>query len=313
MNSFMDHQREGKSNNWIPRIICLLLAIFLWVYVMGEQNPITERDVVVSLGQRNLADNMVVFNKPDKISVRVRGPRTALASLTEAQVTAYVNLAKLSAGPHTVLVNAFFPQGEVVDISPRMVSLFVDVRREKIMPVTARILGKPATDVAVSKTQLLPSEVKVTGAATRLDAIEKIEVPVDVSDRSEPFQTTAQPVAVGHDGIDMEDITFDPAQITIRTNLLHEMVTKELPVKAEFTGTLPSGMQKTSSTVNPYKITVSGPPSIVNAMTEVKTDPIDLAAHGNDRSVRVNVSLPESVRADNRTVTVEYTITSDTN
>jgi YbbR domain-containing protein len=308
MNSFMDHQRESKSSNWIPRIICLLLAIFLWIYVMGEQNPITERDVVVSLGQRNLAENMVVFNKPDKISVRVRGPRTVLANLSESQITAYVNLAKLSAGPHTVLVNAFFPQGEVVEISPRMISLFVDVQKVKIMPVTARILGKPATDIAVSKTLLVPSEVKVTGAATRLDGIEKIEVPVDVNDRSETFQSTVQPVAVDHDGTEMEDITFDPARITTRTTLVHETITKEVPVKANFTGSLPAGMKMTSSTVNPYKITVSGPPSVVNSLTEVKTETIDLATHGNDRSVRVNVSLPESVRADNRTVTVDYTI-----
>lgn len=311
MNDFMERKRESGGSNWIPRIICLLLAVLLWIYVMGEQNPITERDFVVALGQRNLGSNMVVFNKPDKISVRVRGPRTVLANLSESQITAYVNLAKLSVGPHTVLVNAFFPQGEVVDISPRMVSLFVDVQREKIMPLTARVLGKPAQDIAISKTMLIPSEVKVTGAATRLEAISKIEVPVDVSDRSESFQTTAAPVAVGRDGVDMEDLSFEPQKVDVRTTLVHETMTKEVPVKASFTGTLPDGMKMTSSTVTPYKVTVSGPPSVVKTMTEVKTDEIDLASHGNERSVRINLSLPDNVRADNRVVTVDFTISSE--
>jgi YbbR domain-containing protein len=109
----------------------------------------------------------------------------------------------------------------------------------------------------------------------------------------------------------MEDLSFEPQKVDVRTTLVHETMTKEVPVKASFTGTLPDGMKMTSSTVTPYKVTVSGPPSVVKTMTEVKTDDIDLASHGNERSVRINLSLPDNVRADNRVVTVDFTISSE--
>ena len=76
MNDFLERKREPGGSNWIPRIICLLLAVLLWIYVMGEQNPITERDFVVALGQRNLAPNMSASAVPAPCSPTCRNRRS---------------------------------------------------------------------------------------------------------------------------------------------------------------------------------------------------------------------------------------------
>ena len=38
-------QRLARKENLFARIICLLVACGLWVYVMTDQNPIVERSV----------------------------------------------------------------------------------------------------------------------------------------------------------------------------------------------------------------------------------------------------------------------------
>ena len=73
-------QRLARKENLLARIICLLMACGLWVYVMTDQNPIIERNIEVRLQQRNLPQNMMVFNAPDKILVKVRGSRAKLSS-----------------------------------------------------------------------------------------------------------------------------------------------------------------------------------------------------------------------------------------
>ena len=60
-----------RKENLPARIICLLVACGLWVYVMTDQNPIMERNVEVRLQQMNLPNHMMAFNVPDKVVVKV--------------------------------------------------------------------------------------------------------------------------------------------------------------------------------------------------------------------------------------------------
>ena len=58
--------RESEQRNkWVVRIFAFLTACALWLYVMNEQNPITERSFTVPLSKTNLAENMVVNNMPE--------------------------------------------------------------------------------------------------------------------------------------------------------------------------------------------------------------------------------------------------------
>ena len=47
-----------KKENIMARIISLLIACSLWVYVMMEQNPIVERYYSIPLEKHNLAANV---------------------------------------------------------------------------------------------------------------------------------------------------------------------------------------------------------------------------------------------------------------
>ena len=77
-----------ERENLIPRIVTLIVACGLWLYVMSEQNQVIERDFVVKLQQRNVAENMVVLNAPDNIKVKVSGQRSLLGGVTEKEVIA---------------------------------------------------------------------------------------------------------------------------------------------------------------------------------------------------------------------------------
>lgn len=297
-----------NRDKWFARFLCVVIACGLWLYVMSEQNPIVEKEFAVPLAQRNLADGMIVFNVPEKVSVRVRGTRTALADMPLSDIFAFVNLSKLSVGTHTILVNARFARGDVVQVSPPSVNLFIDVKKDKIVPVTAEIVGSPNKDFAVEEHMLTPSEVKVSGAATRLEALEKIFVPVDVGGRSEDFTVTQKPLAMAKDGMDMQDVLIDPAEIIVRTKLKKRIQTASLPVKVSFKGNLPEGLKLTSATVNPFKVNVFGAPSVVEPLKELELEPVNLDTVTKDGTIPVKIVLPAGVKAARQTVDVDVTV-----
>ena len=304
----MSNRKNENRDKWFARFMCVFIACCLWLYVMGEQNPIVEKEYAVPLVTRNLTEGMIVFNVPEKVSVRVRGTRTALANMPESDVFAFVNLSKLSVGTHTVLVNARFARGDVVQVTPPAVNLFIDVKKDKIVPVTVEIIGSPNKDFEVESHLLTPSEVKIQGAATRLEALDKIFVPVDVGGRSEDFTATQKALAVAKDGMDMQDVTIDPAEIIVRTKLKKRIQTATVPVKVAYKGELAGGLKITSATVNPFKVTVSGAPSVVEPLKELNLEPVDLGKITKNATVPVKILLPAGVTAARETVDVDLTV-----
>jgi YbbR domain-containing protein len=277
---------------------------------MSEQNPVMEKEFAIPLASRNLTEGLMVFNVPEKVSVRVRSTRTALSNMPLSDIFAYVNLSKLSVGTHTVLVNARFARGDVVQVSPPAVNLFIDVKKDRIVPITAETIGSPNKDFAVESHMLTPSEVKIEGAATRLEGLDKIFVPVDVGGRSEDFTVTQKPQAVAKDGMDMQDLTIDPVEIIVRTKLKKKIQTVTVPVKISYKGALPEGLKITSSTVNPFKVTVSGAPSVMEGLKELELEPVDLEKITKNATVPVKILLPEGVSAARQTVDIDLTVDS---
>ena len=306
----MINKNTENRDKWFARFMCVLIACCLWLYVMSEQNPIVEKEFAVPLVSRNLTEGRIVFNVPQKVSVRVRGTRTALANMPESDIFAFVNLSKLSVGTHTVLINARFARGDVVQVTPPAVNLFIDVKKDKIMPVIAEIIGSPNKDFAVEEHSLTPSEVKIQGAATRLEALDKIFVPVDVGGRSEDFTVTQKPIAVTKDGVDMQEVTIDPAEVIVHTKFKKRFQTATVLVKAVYKGALPEGLKMTSSTVNPFKVTVSGPPSVIDNLKEVELEPVQLDQITKNATIPVKIILPSGVSADRKTVDIDLTVDS---
>lgn len=304
----MINNKNESRDKWFARFMCVFIACCLWLYVMSEQNPIVEKEYAIPLVTRNLTEGMIVFNVPQKVSVRVRGTRTALANMPLSDIFAFVNLSNLSVGTHTILVNARFARGDVIQVTPPAVNLFIDLKKDKIVPVTAEIVGSPNKDFAVDNHLLTPSEVKVEGAATRLEALDKVFVPVDVGGRSEEFSVAQKPTAVAKDGIDMQDVTIDPAEIIVRTKFKKKSQNVTVPVKIAYKGELPAGLKITSATVNPFKITVSGAPSAVENLKELDLEPVDLEKVTKNASVPVKILLPEGVSAARQTVDVDLTV-----
>jgi Uncharacterized protein conserved in bacteria len=308
----MISNKNENRDKWFARFMCVFIACCLWLYVMSEQNPIVEKEFAVPLVSRNLTEGMVTFNVPEKVSVRVRGTRTALVNMPLSDIFAYINLSKLSVGTHTVLINARFARGDVVQVTPPAVNLFIDVKKDRIVPVTAEIIGSPNKDFAVEGHMLTPSEVKIEGAATRLEALDKIFVPVDVGGRSEEFTVTQKPTAVAKDGMDMQDVTIDPAEIIVRTKFKKRTQAVTVPVKIAYKGELPGKLKITSATVNPFKVTVSGAPSAIDNLKELNLEPVDLEKITENSSVPVKILLPEGVSASRQTVDVDLTVEDTT-
>lgn len=302
-------QRLARKENIWARIICLLVACGLWVYVMTDQNPIVERSVEVRLQQVNLPGNMMVFNVPDKILVKVRGSRTQLsADNIDNQINAAINLKNVTEGQQNVPIAVTFQGGEVVAVTPRDVSIYVDTVSEKKVPVTTRIVGAVSSDMTIGTSTITPSEVTLRGATHRIDKVNRVVAPIDVTDHTGSFQAESELVAVSDDGYDIPNMKIIPDRVMVQATMVSQMLSTNVPVKPVMSGTLPDGVVVTKTEIVPESIRVTAPPSVLKDLQEVKTKPVDISKLTGSSAVAAELELPEKVIPEIRTVQIKISV-----
>ena len=302
-------QRLARKENILARIICLLIACAMWVYVMTDQNPIVERSVEVHLQQNNLPNNMMVFNAPEKILVRVRGSRTqVMADNLDKQISASINLKNITEGQQSLPITVTYAGGEVVAVTPKEVSIYVDTVSEKKVPVTTRIVGAVSSDMTIGTSVITPPEVTLRGATHRIDKVNKVVAPIDVTDHTGSFEAESDLVAVSDDGYDIPNMRIIPERVMVQATMVSQMLSTNVPVKLVMTGELPKGIVVTKTEILPESIRITAPPSVLKELKEVKTKPMDISKLDGSVVSAVELDLPEKLIPELRTVQVRISV-----
>ena len=297
-----------RKENLPARIICLLVACGLWVYVMTDQNPIMERNVEVRLQQMNLPNHMMAFNVPDKVVVKVRGTRTKVSDNLENKSVATLNMKTATEGQQTIPVKVSFANGDVVQVIPSEVSVYVDTVSEKKVPVVTRIVGAISNDMTIGHSVITPAQVTLRGATHRIDKVNKVVAPIDVTDHQGDFQTESELVAVSEDGYDIPNMKIIPERVMVQATMVSQMLSVDIPVKLVMSGELPKGIIVTKSEVLPDKVRITAPPSMLKELKAINTKPVDVSKLEGSMVVAAELDLPEKVIPELRTVQIRLSV-----
>jgi len=175
------------------KVASLVLAVFLWALVRSEEKPVQAFTVPLEIDgvARDLA---LAGDVPDNVSVRVRAPDTTLKNLSPGRFHARLRLDTERAGEVTLLLgpdNIRAPLGvEVLHVEPAQVSLRLDRRVTREIPIVPRIKGRPAQGYESDGYTLTPDKVQVEGPEGAVGKVrEAVTQEVDISGRRESFET----------------------------------------------------------------------------------------------------------------------------
>ena len=302
-----------RKENLLARIACLLVACGLWVYVMTDQNPIVERNVEVRLQQLNLPNNMMVFNVPDKVMVKIRGTRTKVSDNLENKITASLNLKNVTEGQQSLPVKVSFAAGDVVQVTPNEVSVYVDTVSEKKVPVITRIVGAVSSDMTIGHSIITPAQVTLRGAIHRMNKVNKVVAPIDVTDHQGDFQTESELVAVSDDGYDIPNMKIIPERVMVQATMVSQMLSVDIPVQLVVSGELPKDVTVTKTEILPEKVRITAPPSLLKDLKAINTKPVDVSKLTGSTVVAAELDLPEKVIPELRTVRIRLSVERQSN
>jgi YbbR domain-containing protein len=168
------------------KFFSLLLAISLWFFVMGEREAEFSFSEV-PLVLLNKSDDLIITTQTaDSVSLRVRGSRGILATLSSSSIKAMINLEGVRAGTTTfrnLVDKVKLPNGvKVTAISPADLSVTVEPLVTKIVPVQLTTKGILKEGYEISRISVTPEFVEVRLAKSEADELEKVVTePLDIS------------------------------------------------------------------------------------------------------------------------------------
>jgi YbbR domain-containing protein len=297
------------GNNTTAKILCLILAAILWIYVMNEQNPPVDSTFTVPLEVRSLPEGYMAIDAPEVVRVKVRGPRSIVAGALPKDLKTYVDAKGLKEGRHNLLVYAQAPASlEVVEVNPDRLNLRIDAAYQRQFPVEIKLTGTATTGSVVVKATSSVASVTVEGARSLVDAVDKVIAIIDLTGKNADFNANVSLVAVNHEGKGIEGLAVNPNKAVVTLNMVKGPYKKIVDIKPTIYGELGPGITLKRITTDPEKIEISGEANALQKIDFVYTEPVNLTGINQDSTKDVRLQLKEGIVTTQDTISVKIAV-----
>ena len=293
------------SHNIGLKLLSLLMAVLLWNYVITSNTSITRAKTLTGLtgyvsGRATLGTNgLALLKDPTEelanISVTVEAPQAYYARISGENVQVSLDLSNVrAAGTQEVPLRASTSYGRVTDISPDSLSLTFEAQDSRSVPINASLTGELHPDYWYNITRINPSSLSVSGAASVVRSIGSAAVAVDVTGNDAPF-TQAQPYVLLETGtgeeIAQQMLSRSSTSVSVSVDVYP---TKDLPVSTDLAnvvaGQPAEGYVVQSVTVQPEMVTVAADDELLEGLTELMIEPVDVEGMSQSFMARAAIS-----------------------
>lgn len=312
------------KNKILTAVLSALIAFGLWMYVITVVSPGYEKtfyNIPVQIQNETvLAERGLIITKNSDPTVKLHltGNRVDLNRLNSANITITVDASKIYEAREQNLSYSITYPGEITEDSisaqktPNAISLTVEELVSKNLNVVVDYAGKVPEGFTCDKenADLSAEMVMVTGPKSVMDKIQSAKVRVDLKGQT---QTISGDYPISLCDAEGKAVSYDPALMQMDLNNINLTVRiqrlKELSLKP----TIVAGGGATEKTskikLSVESIWVSGPENLLEDMTEIALDPINLKTLTKTKNtVTLPVKLPAGITNESGEAEVQVEI-----
>lgn len=283
-------ERQTKNKGFYM-VLSVLIAIGMWVYVVGVLNPDSSgpvRNLPVTFVGTDVLESrglMITSGLEQTVTLNVTGKRDALLALSADTVSITLDVSAITqpgqySSEYQVSYNlpASVSAGSlaITDRYPQTVSYTVVRQATRTIPIRGTVTGSVAEDYQAGEFSFDPSTLEVRGEEAMVNQIDYALVTLDQEDMSETYSGDLPYVFITFTGDTMDPAGFETTASLVRTTLPVFQL-KEVPLSVNI---LPGGgatEKDVKVDIEPKSIMVSGAPADLEPLKEISLGNIDLA------------------------------------
>lgn len=302
--------QRSVRHNFGYKLLSTIFAVVLHFYAAGLINAHPPHILILPLTVRNLPPNLILDDKAlPSVTVTLDGPPDDIGRLTDTTVTAWVDLSHARVGqtsPLTVHLSPL-PADVTVESDPHPVTLLLQPRRRRQLPISADDIGIAPVSYAFTTPVITPREAVITGTREAVNSVVRLVAQADPDQAAGAVDDDFTIVALDATGSPVGDVTVTPPTAHIRMEMTRALSRKTLIVSANVKGMLPAPYRFGNIEVAPATVVAEGRPEQLAPIGTLTTRPIDVSGATADVVRRVEPLTPPGVTLTPRgpiTVTV---------
>jgi len=284
--------------NLAPKVISILFALVLWIYVMGAINPRVTRDlssVAVSLiNVEELKEQglVLVGDQDFRVRIRLTGRRDEVYKVSADQIQIKADLRGYTLGTNNIPLEVTVPNNIEVDVSPRFIRVELEEIIRKQRDVKVLVTGTPKENYVVGQPQYKPTVVWIEGPESYVNSVENVVATLDVTGESNGLVLSLPLKPVNSRGEEVRNVDVKTSYVDVSLDI---DLLKSVPIKVNHQITAAEGYAITNVEVNKKEVILRGQEEVLRGITEVTTEIIEAKNLTKNESIEVELNLPQGI------------------
>ena len=295
-------------DNWktkqkiIVQIVSLFISIGLWLYVTNTENPIRTVEVskvpVQLLNANDLSKQgmALVPNQSIYVDLKVEGYSQDVYKLNKDNFSIKIDLAEyaLKLGDNSIPITIVDTPSNVTvkNTSNLVVTVKIEEIIEKDFKVESRIDVAAKANYYVAQPQINPETVTVSGPKSLVSQVKGVVVLGQEDNVFEDIVKNYEVVAIGDSGYTVEGVKLstERVQVIIKVN-----PGKSVPIKVGTIGNAGYNINIASMELSQNYVEITGPQYILDSISEIYTEAIDLSRITKNSNMKVDLIFPDGI------------------
>lgn len=309
---------RAKIGNLLWYAASLMLAFFIWMVATTQADPIEERRLPQQIQVQVINDPGVVVVEPvaRNVVVTLRAQQSVLSALTSEDIIVRADLTGMGPGRHTVDLETILSRRAHADTQPRVLTVVLEEVQTQQVEVRADILSMPPPVYNVERIRFTENQVRVSGAASKVEEVVAVEVELDLSNQRSTLETDMRLIPVDANGAPVADVTLEPQSVDVTVEIVRREDVREVFITPNIDVTsLPEGFVLSSINFDPKTVLIVGSQDELAALPDrLFTERIDLAGRTEDFEISVPLAFPDQPLPllGNQNITVIVNIAAQT-
>ena len=292
------------KNNSKIKIISLLSAMVLWMYVMAivdpEETKLFENIPVTITNKNELNERDLVIYPEQELTtnIYVTGKLSNLKKVTKDDINVYGQINNPLEGNNEIYLKVSTSQRVNYDFkNPVMiVTLEKIISEDKSIKVDITGSGKNNVDNIMLQDNI--DKVSVSGPRSLVNKVKRVVGTVKVNGELNDFSQSIKLEPVDANGKVVEGIELEKDSVNVNITLLTQ---KTVPITLKLSDNSESGVNYTMSQ---NTVTIKGKKDIVDSINDIETQPVKLSEILPGTSKDIYLQVPSGITIETKYITI---------
>lgn len=297
---------ERLHKNTKIKIISLLSAIVLWMYVMAVVDPedtkLYENIPITITNLNEIKDLGLVVDPDDNLvtSVYIKGKLSDLQKISANNIDVYGTVSNPIEGQNQLYLRASVNDKVTTEFKSDTIVINLEKSIEEEKNITVNITGVYKDNV--DKVDLDKTKVVVSGPRSSVDSVKYVQATFDANKESVDTKSTELELkALDSEMNEVDHVTLEFNKVTAKVSYFQQ---KQVKINPIFSSNESNLVQDQDFTIIPSEINIKGKSDVINNIDPINTKIINVDELGTNNKI-VDLDIPDGINADKDSVTIK--------